>query len=129
MAHPNEALVRGGYEAFAKGDVETVLARFDEGIVWHVPGRSALAGDYHGHQGVMEFFGKLVEMTGGSFRLELHDVLATDDHVVALVRGTAERNGTARTSNNAHVWHVSDGKATEFWGLSEDPYGDDEFWS
>jgi uncharacterized protein len=129
MAHPNEDLVRGGYEAFAKGAVETVMARFDEDIVWHIPGRSAIAGDYRGHQGDMEFFGKLMEMTGGTFRLDVHDLLASDDHVVALIRSTAERNGTTRTSNTAHVWHVSDGKATEFWGLSEQPYEDDDFWS
>ncbi len=129
MAHPNEELIRGGYEAFAKGDIETVLARFDDNITWHVPGRSALAGEYRGHQEVMGFFGKLLEQSGGTFRLDLHDVLATDDHVVALIQATAERNGTTRTFNNAHVWHVADGKATEFWGLSEDPYGDDEFWS
>ena len=129
MAHPNEELVRGGYEAFAKGDLETVLARFDEGIVWHVPGRGPLAGEYRGHQGIMEFFGKLMEMSGGTFRLELHDVLASDDHVVALVNAFGERNGTSRTFTTAHVWHVRDGKATEFWGLSTNPYEDDEFWS
>ena len=129
MAHPNEELVRGGYEAFAKGDMETVLARFDENIVWHVGGRSALAGEYRGHEGVMSFFGKLMEMSGGTFRLDVHDVLASDDHVVALITGSAERKGTTRTFNNAHVWHVADGKATEFWGLTTKPYEDDEFWS
>ena len=93
------------------------------------PGRSALAGDYRGHEGVTEFFGKLMEASGGTFALELHDVLAGDDHVVALVQGTAERNGRSQTFNNAHVWHVKDGKVTEFWGLSTTPYEDDQFWS
>ncbi len=129
MAHPNEELIRGGYEAFAQGDIETVLGRFDENIRWHIPGRAPFAGEYRGHEGVVAFFGKLTELSGGTFQLELHDVLASDDHVVALIRATAERNGTTRTFNNAHVWHVADGKATEFWGLSEDPYGDDEFWA
>jgi ketosteroid isomerase-like protein len=129
MAHPNEELIRSGYQAFAQGDVEAVLAQFDENITWHVGGRSAIAGDYHGHQGVMEFFGKLLEMTGGTFRLDIHDVLASDEHAVALVTSSAERNGASWTSDSAHVWHVHDGKATEFWGLSTNPYGDDEFWS
>ena len=129
MAHPNEELIRGGYEAFAKGDLETALARFDENITWHVPGRSAVAGDYQGHQEVMAFFGKLIELSGGTFRLELHDVLASDDHVVALVVVSGERNGTSTTLNAAHVWHVADGKATEFWALSTDPYASDAFWA
>ena len=129
MAHPNEELVRGGYEAFAGGDTEAVLSLLDENIVWHVPGRSAVAGDYHGPQGVMEFFGKLMEVSGGSFRLEIHDLMGTDDHVVALIKATSERGGTTRTFDTAHVWHVADGKATEFWALSANPYEDDEFFS
>jgi ketosteroid isomerase-like protein len=128
MAHPNEELIRGGYEAFAKGDIPDVLSRFAEDIVWHVPGRSPVGGDYRGHDGVMSFFGKLMEMSGGTFALEVHDLLATDDHAVALIRATAERDGTSRAFNSAHVWHVADGKATEFWALSTDPYADDEFW-
>ena len=129
MSHPNEELIRGGYEAFVRGDVNEVLSRFAEDITWHVPGRSPIAGDYRGHEEVMGFFGKLQEMTGGTFGLDVHDVLASDDHVVALVRLTGERSGERHSSNAAHVWHVRDGKATEFWGLSASPYEDDEFWS
>ena len=129
MAHPNEDLIRGGYAAFAKGDIPEVLSRLAEDIVWHVPGRSALAGDYRGHEEVMGFFGKLLELSGGTFALEVHDVLASDGHVVGLVKATAERNGRTRSFDSAHVWHVSGGKATEFWGISPTPYEDDEFWA
>ncbi len=45
MAHPNEELLRRGYEAFAKGDLDTVMSIFDEDIVWHEPGRNALGGE------------------------------------------------------------------------------------
>ena len=44
MAHPNEELVRKGYDAFAKGDMDTLRELFDPEIVWHFPGRSQLAG-------------------------------------------------------------------------------------
>ncbi len=129
MAHPNEELVRGGYEAFAKGDASEVLSRLADDIVWHVPGRSPIAGDYHGHEEVIGFFGKLQERTGGTFALELHDVLANDDHVVVLARASGERNGKTGIFDVAHVWHVSDGKATEFWALSVDQYAGDEFFA
>jgi ketosteroid isomerase-like protein len=36
MAHPNEDLLRRGYEAFAAGDINTVLAIFSDDIAWHV---------------------------------------------------------------------------------------------
>ena len=35
MAHPNEELVRKGYDAFASGDMDTLRELFDPGIVWH----------------------------------------------------------------------------------------------
>jgi uncharacterized protein len=129
VAHPNEGLLRRGYEAFNKGDLATVMSIFDEDIVWHSPGRSELAGDFHGHQQVTEFFGKIFEMSGGTFANEIHDILADDEHGVVLVRSTAARAGKAFDALGCHVWHLSNGKATEFWNLTLDPYAADEFWS
>ena|SRR5437660_568407 len=129
IAHANEELLRRGYEAFSKGDLDTVLGIFDENIVWHVPGRSPLAGDYKGHAEVTAFFGKIFELSGGSFKLELHDVLANDEHAVVLSRQTGERAGKRLDQNSVDVWHIKNGKATEFWGLTVDPYLEDEFWS
>jgi ketosteroid isomerase-like protein len=129
MAHPNAELIRGGYEAFARGDVDTVMGLLADDIVWHVPGHSPIAGDYHGHDGVMGFFGTLQEETGGTFRLEIHDVAATDEHVLAIIDFHAERHGHSRDANAIHVWHVRDGKAVEFRAVLIDPYADDEFWA
>jgi uncharacterized protein len=129
MAHPNEELLRQGYEAFAKGDLGTVMSIFDEDIVWHSPGRSPLAGDFKGHQQVQEFFGRLFEVSGGTFRNEIHDILANDEHAVVMVQVRAERSGKSLEAVTCHVWHLRDGKATEFWNLILDPYASDEFWS
>lgn len=128
-AQENAELIRTGYEAFGKGDIETVLGNFADDIRWHVPGRNPIAGDYTGHAEITSFFGKLQELSGGTFQLEMHDLLASDDHVVAIVDGRAERNGKAlENGRGVHIWHVRDGKATEFWGMVQDPYGADEFW-
>jgi len=59
-------------------------------------------------------------MTGGTLRLEVHDVPANDDHAVALVRTMAERGGRNYDANEAHVAHYRDGRLTEFWPLSSD---------
>jgi ketosteroid isomerase-like protein len=125
----NAQLIRDGYEAFGKGDIPAVVAIMAENIAWHIPGRSPLAGDYTGPQEVLGFFAKLQERSGGSFRLELHDFLASDDHVVVLVTEIAHRDDRALSSPAAHIWHVRDGKATEFWGAAYDAYAVDEFWA
>jgi ketosteroid isomerase-like protein len=128
-AQDNAQLIRRGYEAFDKGDIPAVVAIFDDDISWHIPGRSPLAGDYSGPEGVLGFFGQLQERSGGSFRLELHDLLASDDHVVALATEMGTRGDKSLSAQTVHVWHVREGKATEFWGLAADTYALDEFWS
>jgi uncharacterized protein len=128
-AQDNADLIRSGYEAFGKGDIPAVVALWSDDIVWHVPGRSPLAGDYTGAQEIVGFFGQLQERSGGSFSLEMHDLLASDDHVVALVRETATRGDNSLNNPSVHIWHVLDGKAIEFWAAPYDVYAGDEFWS
>jgi uncharacterized protein len=129
MAHPNEELYREGFEAFQKGDTETVKGQFADDIVWHVGGRSPFAGDYKGSEEVIGLFGRQMEATGGTFKLELHDLLANDEHVVALVRTTAERNGKTLNQPGVHVVHIRDGKLAESWFHPSDQYAADEFFA
>lgn len=129
MAHPNEERARKGFEAFSAGDMDTVRETFADDIVWHVPGRSQLAGDYRGKDEVFSFFAKLMDLSGGTFRVEVHDILANDEHVVALTRSTAEREGRRHETKGAQVFHANaDGLLTESWFHPEDAYADDEFW-
>ena len=129
MAHPNEDLLRRGYEAFGSGDLETVLSVFADDIAWHAGGANQTSGDYRGHQEVMGFFGKLMELSGGSFRLEIHDILANDTHGTVLVTAHAERDGQTLAAREVHIWHLSGGKATEFWIFAEDQTAIDKFFS
>ncbi len=129
MAHPNEDLVRRGYAAFGSGDVGTLSELFADDIVWHAGGRSPIAGDYKGKADVLGFFASLAVRAGGTFRTEIHDVLANDEHVVALVTLTAQREGKMLKDNGAQVFHVKSGKVTESWFHPGDQYADDEFWS
>ena len=127
-AQEDADLVRSAYDAFVKGDIPAVLEAFSPDIRWHISGRSGLAGEYHGHDAVLGFFGQLMERSAGSFRLELVDVLGSADHVVALTRETGDRNGRHLDVQGVHVWRVADGKAHEFRGITDDQYAEDEFW-
>jgi ketosteroid isomerase-like protein len=128
-AQDNAKLIREGYEAFGKGDIPAVVAVWAVDIAWHVPGRSPLAGDYRGADEILGFFGKIQERSEGTFRLEMHDLLASEDHVVALVNEIGHRGERSLNAPATHVWHVRDGKATEFWAMAADAYATDEFWS
>jgi ketosteroid isomerase-like protein len=129
MAHPNEEIVRSGFDAFAKGDVDTLRQLFDQDAVWHVPGRSPLSGDHRGMDAILGFLARTMELTGGTFRAELHDVAASDEHAVAIYVTRGEREGRTLESRDVLVSHIRNGKLAEAWLLSADLYAVDEFFS
>src|SRR5262249_30007343 len=75
MTPTNAELLRSAYDAFARGDIPTVLQTLAEDIAWHVPGRSPLSGDYRGHEEVVGFFSRAMELSGGTLRVEAEDVI------------------------------------------------------
>ena len=127
MGHPDEELVRRGYDAFSSGDLQTLRELFDPDVVWHTSGRSQLAGDHRGVDAVLGFFGRTMELTSGTFRVELHDVVANDEHVVGLHAVTAEREGKTLRDRNVLVFHVRDGRTSEVWQFWTDQYAADAF--
>ena len=130
MAHPNEDLVREGFAAFGRGDLDALRDQYFAGdIRWHIPGRSPVSGDYDGVAQVLGLFGRFFELAGGTLRLELHDVLANDEHAVALYTTRAEREGRRLEDNTVSTFHIRDGKVTEAWTQGTDLYASDEFWS
>ena len=126
--HPNLERAHAGYEAFAAGDLAAVSDLLSDDIVWHSGGSNVLTGDYVGKEAVLGFFGLLMQETDGSFRNDIHDMLANDEHGVALVTMSAARGGESFEGRMVHVFHMSDGKMTEFWAIPEDQSGYDEFW-
>jgi hypothetical protein len=129
MAHPNEELVRSAFDAFAKGDVDTLRELTDQDAIWHTPGRNLLSGDYRGVDAILGFFARIAELTGGTFRAELHDVVASDEHAVAIYVSRGEREGRTLENRTVLVSHVGNGKFTETWIMSDNQYAADEFFS
>ena len=96
--HANVARIRDGYAAFAEGDFAALNDLFAEDLLWHDNGRNQTSGEYRGREAVYGFFAKLMEVTEGSFRADLHAVLADDEHGVALVVLAASRAAGASRS-------------------------------
>jgi uncharacterized protein len=127
--HPNVDLLRNGYNAYSTGDMDVLTKLFADDVLWHVAGRSPISGDYKGRDQVFGFFGKLMELSDGTMKIDVHDILANDDHAVALVTGTATRGGTSYEGQDVHTFHVRNGQVVEFWDSPVDQYAADEFWS
>lgn len=129
MGHPDEDIVRRGYEAFSRGDIDTLRGLLAHDVVWHVPGRSPLAGDHQGVDAVLAYFAQTMERTGGTFRVEVHDVIANDHHTIGLHVARGQRQGKEWTDSQVLVCHLRDGKVASVWQHYLDAYGTDDFWS
>lgn len=124
--HPNVARIKDVYAAMAKGDLAALNDVFAEDLVWHDGGRNQLSGDYRGREAVFQYFGKVMEVTEGSLALDLHSVLADDEHGVALMTISASRGGRSFNGNAVDVMHLRDGKVAEVWAIPTDQYAYDE---
>jgi len=125
----NVAIMQRAYQASNTGDMNTLTELMDE-TVWHLPGRSSMAGDYQGSGATLAYFGQLAQETGGTFRAELQHMAADgDNRVVGIQRSTAERNGKHLDVSNCIVFELKDGKVTDGREHFEDLYAWDEFWS
>lgn len=128
MTQPDEDLAWAASSAFGRGDFSSLQHQFfAENIIWHVAGTGPFAGDYLGIAQVMVVLGKISELSGGTVETELHDVLVSNDHTVALATIRAERSGKQLQLNLVHVIHSENGKATEVWTYSSDPAAAAEF--
>ena len=128
--HANADLVRRFHEAQQRGDVAALMDMLADDIVWHVPGRNLLSRDYNGKAEVAGFWARARELSGGTVRTELIDVLVGDQFGIALVRVFAEREGRILGGQfQAFTYRIQNGKVAEFWFMVEDRYAVDAFWS
>lgn len=123
----NEAILQTIYQALSRADVGTILAQFADGIEFHVAGRSQVSGDYAGKEEVLGFMGKLMELSDGTFSVEVLDILANDTHGVALTMERGSRDGRTMENRAVHVWEIRDGKCQIFYGYNQNVW--DEFWA
>jgi ketosteroid isomerase-like protein len=134
QVHPNVRLLEVFYQAqtaFYAGGDDTAALRglLADDIAWHVPGRSPIAGHYHGHQEVLGYFAARRARAKATFRVQPRAILADDQWVVQLADGQLERDGWLRTWQTVGVFRIADAKIAECWLVPFDQYLFDELWS
>jgi len=128
--HPNAARIRQLFEAFRHGDIATVQEVIPEDAVWHFPGRHGkLAGTHTGRDAIFAFLINVQALTDNTFDLDLIDVLANDEHAVALFRGHGSRDGKTLDNPTCLRMRMRDGRVAEVWEFVWDLYHVDDFWS
>jgi uncharacterized protein len=125
----NEALARTGYEAFARGDLVVVQQAFAPDITWHAQRLGQLGGDHVGWPAVLAFFARTMELTAGTFRIEIEQMLSNDDGVAVVVRSRATRDGATLDSRQIHLFRVVDDLVAEVWQFVDDGQTVGAFWA
>ncbi|MEV6942529.1 nuclear transport factor 2 family protein [Streptomyces sp. NPDC051172] len=100
--HPHAQLVRTGYEAFSRGDLDTLRSMMTGDAAHHVPGSHQLSGDCKG------------------------DGLG---HAVSMHHFTARRGDKRIDKDGAIVFRIVGGKTTDLDECLTDIDRADEFWS
>ncbi len=107
-------LVRRLYEAMRAGDLETIFEIFDPNVEVTQTPELPWGGEFHGHGGLAEFFGKLINHI--SSRVTLEVVFAAGEKVVQVGRTAGTVNGTGRgfDIHEVHILTIRDDKVVRF---------------
>jgi uncharacterized protein len=125
----NIEVMRRGYEAFAKGDIETLKTLFSAHANWNQTETGVLPGNYRGAQAILEYFGQLAHESQGSLRVEPQTMAASGDHVFVLERVTGTRNGKTLDTTDVLVFKLNNGVVTEVTNFPSNHRADVQFWS
>jgi uncharacterized protein len=129
MADVDASVVRQFYQSFAARDFEAVRSCFAPDALWHLPGKSAIAGDHVGWDAIFtDFLAKIGPLSGGTFKAELMDIAVGEQYVVAIQHATASHNGKSLDITGCQLMRIEDGKIVEVRGHYSDQEALDTFW-
>jgi ketosteroid isomerase-like protein len=128
-AAENKAIVRRIFDAFARKEGLALRGLFAEDAVWTVPGRGVMAGTYRGREAIFRFLAKLPKETGGTYRSELIDVLASEDRAAALYRARGERHDRTLELDQLLLFRIDGSLVREVLALPSDPEAFEAFWT
>ena len=115
--HENVEMVKRGYAAFARGDMQTLLNLFSDDVEFRHPMPTAIwpwAGNRRGRARVAEFFAGLAEVEEFE-HFEARDFIAQGNKVVVLFFERFRIKATGRTVDNelVHVFTLREGKVVQ----------------
>lgn len=116
----NVELLKQGYQYFAEGNIEAVVALFHPEIEWdECTGFPFISGEgisIGPDAVVQDVFSKLPEYYDG-FHIEIRELFGNGDKVVmaGYYKGLWKATGKEFKANATHVWTVKEGKLTHFF--------------
>ena len=114
----NVSLVRGAYEAFAKGDVQKVLGVLGDKVEWYEAEHVTYwpGGPFVGPQAVVNGVFARIPQDFDGFKIDVRRIVGCGDIVLveARYRATVKATGKPLDVQVAHVWDLRDGKVVRW---------------
>lgn len=116
---------------YAGGAVDPVVELLAEDVVWHVPGRSQIAGDHRGVAQVVEYFERRRRLAGATMEMRPGGAIAEGDAVAQFVTGTAVLDGAKVSwqTIGAYRLDAEHRRVEEVWLVPFDAGLFDRIWS
>jgi ketosteroid isomerase-like protein len=115
---------------YAGGPAEPLRAVLTDDIAWTVPGRNAIAGEYHGIEAVMAYFARRRDLASGSFRMHPGDLLTgSGNRVAVLTDGSATFGGVERRWSTVGLYELRGERVAACWLLPLDQAAFDAIWA
>jgi uncharacterized protein len=127
--HPNVNVWEKVYETFTTGDMERLAPLIASDVVWHVPGDNLISGTYTSREAIFGCFNKIYELSEGTYRPQLLDILADDTYTVAILHAVARRGDKTLDQDYAFISKIRDGQIAELWEAWGEGPAWNEFWS
>jgi hypothetical protein len=126
--HPNVVRFREAVELLSHGELDSFLRFWSDDAVMHVPGSNSLSGNYSGRNGIRAFVQRMIDLSGGTFRLEPLEELADDKYLMVLMQVSARRGGMVYDVNDISALKFDpEGNFKEYWWLPADEAKWNEF--
>jgi ketosteroid isomerase-like protein len=127
--HPNVLTYLAAIDAFNRNDVAAIGNHVSADFVYRIPGRSSVAGEFHGIDGFVEALTRLRDGSAGTIELAPVAVLADDENLIARARVTAERNGQRLDTENCYAFRFVAGRVADGQVFLSEPDHVERFWA
>jgi uncharacterized protein len=128
-SHPHVQQVLAYLAAAGRQDFAAAAQFFTDDFRYTVPGRNPLAGSFTGKNAALDYFGKLMQASQGSYKIEeMVDWLVSDSRVMLIARESVARAGKTHAWTRYIVFRVAGKKFSEVVLLEDDQYAYDAFW-
>ncbi len=116
----NLDFLKQGYQLFAEGNIEAVLAMWHDDIEWHQCAGFPYVqtdGKYKGKPEIVEHIFSNIPKHYDNFNIEIVDFVDAGDKIVMVgyYTGTWKPSGKSFKANATHTWTFRDGKTASFF--------------